>query len=93
MVSNFFKSKKNKSDNLETIAFTNDNVVNENFIKKLNLDCSSSISIENTIENCKSSKKAKLPTLFYPGEYTFFRDSDNFTNDIFKSVGDFFKES
>ena len=38
MVGNFFKSKKNKSDNLETIAFTNDNVVNENFIKKLNLD-------------------------------------------------------
>ena len=62
-------------------------------IKKLNLDCSSSISIENTIENCNSSIGAKLPTLFYPGEYTFFRDSDNFTNDIFKSVEDFFKES
>ena len=62
-------------------------------IKKLDLDCSSSISIENTIENCKSSTKAKLPTLFYPGEYTFFRDSDNFTYDIFKSVDDFFKES
>jgi len=62
-------------------------------IKKLDLDCSSSISIENTIENCKSSTKAKLPTLFYPGEYTFFRDSDNFTYDIFKSVEDFFKES
>ena len=62
-------------------------------IKKLDLNCSSSISIENTIENCKSSTKAKLPTLFYPGEYTFFRDSDNFTNDIFKSVKDFFKES
>ena len=62
-------------------------------IKKLDLDCSSSISIENTIENCKSSTKAKLPTLFYPGEYTFFRDSDNFTYDIFKSVNDFFKES
>ena len=62
-------------------------------IKKLDLDCSSSISIENTIENCKSSTKAKLPTLFYPGEYTFFRDSDNFTNNILKSVEDFFKES
>ena len=62
-------------------------------IKKLDLDCSSSISIENTIENCKSSTKAKLPTLFYPGEYTFFRDSDNFTHNIFKSVEDFFKES
>ena len=62
-------------------------------IKKLDLDCSSSISIENTIENCKSPTKAKLPTLFYPGEYTFFRDSDNFTYDIFKSVEDFFKES
>ena len=62
-------------------------------IKKLDLDCSSSISIENTIENCKSSTKAKLPTLFYPGEYTLFRDSDNFTYDIFKSVEDFFKES
>ena len=62
-------------------------------IKKLDLDCSSSISIENTIENCNSSNGAKLPTLFYPGEYTFFRNSDNFTNDIFKSVEDFFKES
>jgi len=62
-------------------------------IKKLNLDCSNSISIENTIENCKSSTEAKLPTLFYPGEYTFFKDSDNFTNDIFKSIKDFFKES
>ena len=62
-------------------------------IKKLDLDCSSSISIENTIENCKSSTKAKLPTLFYPGEYTFFRDSDNCTYDIFKSVEEFFKES
>ena len=62
-------------------------------IKKLNLDCSSSISIENTSENCNSSIGAKLPTLFYPGEYTFFRDSDNFTNDIFKSIKDFFKES
>ena len=59
----------------------------------MDLDCSSSISIENTIEICKSSTKAKLPTLFYPGEYTFFRDSDNYTNDIFKSVEDFFKES
>ena len=63
------------------------------FEKKLDLDCSNSISIENTIENCNSSIKAKLPTLFYPGEYTFFRDSDTFTNDIFKSVKDFFKES
>jgi len=62
-------------------------------IKKMDLDCSSSISIENTIENCKSSTKAKLSTLFYPGEYTFFRDSDNYTYDIFKSVEDFFKES
>ena len=62
-------------------------------IKKLDLDCSSSISIENTIENCKSSTDAKLSTLFYPGEYTFFRDSDNFTYDIIKSVEDFFKES
>ena len=62
-------------------------------IKKLNLDCSSSISIENTKEKCKASTKAKFPTLFYPGEYTFFRDSDNLTNDIFKSVKDFFKES
>ena len=62
-------------------------------IKKLDLDCSTSISIENTIENCKSSTKAKLPTLFYPGEYTFFRDRDNFTYDLFKSVEDFFKES
>ena len=62
-------------------------------IKNLNLDCSSSISIENTIESCKSSTKAKLSTLFYPGEYTFFRDSDNFTYDILKSVEDFFKES
>ena len=43
MVGNFFKSKKNKSDNLETIAFTNDNVVNENFIKKLNLDSNTSV--------------------------------------------------
>ena len=62
-------------------------------IKKLNLDCSSSVSIENTIKNCNSSIKAKLPTLFYPGEYTFFKDSDNVTHDIFKSVKDFFKES
>ena len=62
-------------------------------IKKLDLDRSNSISIENTIENCNSSIKAKLPTLFFPGEYTFFRDSDTFTNDIFKSVEDFFKES
>ena len=43
MVGDFFKSKKNKSDNLETIAFTNDNVVNENFIKKLNLDTDTSV--------------------------------------------------
>ena len=62
-------------------------------IKKLDLDYSNSISIENTIENYNSSIKAKLPTLFYPGEYTFFKDSDNFTNDIFKSIEDFFKES
>ena len=62
-------------------------------IKKLDLDYSSSISIENTTENCNSSIGAKLPTLFYPGEYTFFRDSDNFTYDIFKSVEDFLIES
>ena len=62
-------------------------------IKKLDLNCSSSISIENTTENCNSSIKAKLTTLFYPGEYTFYRESDNFTNDIFKSIEEFFKES
>ncbi len=62
-------------------------------INKLNLDHKSSIAIENTLESCNSSIEAKLHTLFYPGEYTFFKDSDNFTNDIFKSVKDFFKES
>ena len=62
-------------------------------IKKLGLDHSSSISIENTVKSCNSSIKANLPTLFYPGEYTFFKDSDYFTYDIFKSVEDFFKES
>ena len=62
-------------------------------LEKLNLDRLNSISIENTIESCESSIKAKLTTLFYPGEYTFFRDSDNFTNDIFKSIENFFEES
>ena len=62
-------------------------------IKKLNLDRSSTIAIENTIESCNSSLKAKLITLFYPGEYTCFTNSDNVTNDIFKSVKNFFKES
>ena len=62
-------------------------------INKLDLKHKSSLAIENTLESCNSSIEAKLHTLFYPGEYTFFKDSDNFTNDIFKSVKDFFKES
>ena len=62
-------------------------------ITKLDLKHKSCLAIENTLESCNSSIEAKLHTLFYPGEYTFFKDSDNFTNDIFKSVKDFFKES
>ena len=46
-------------------------------INKLNLDHKSSIAIENTLESCNSSIEAKLHTLFYPGEYSFFKDSDN----------------
>ena len=62
-------------------------------INKLDLKHKSSLAIENTLESCNSSIEAKLHTLFYPGEYTFFKDSDNLTNDIFESVKDFFKES
>ena len=43
IIGRIFLNQKNKSDNLETIAFTNDNVVNENFIKKLNLDTDTSV--------------------------------------------------
>ena len=60
--------------------------------EKLNLDRLSSITIENTIESCKSSIKADLHTLFFPGEYTPFSENDKITCDIFKSIKDFFEE-
>ena len=62
-------------------------------IEKLNVDRFSSISIENTTQSCNSSIKAKIHTLFYPGEYTSFTESNEITNDIFKSVKTFFEES
>ena len=53
----------------------------------------SSISIENTIQSCNSAIRAKIHTLFYPGEYTSFTENDEISNDIFKSVKTFFEES
>ncbi len=61
-------------------------------LDKLNLDRLNSISIENTIESCKSSIKADLSTLFYPGEYTPFSKNNKITFDIFKSIKIFFEE-
>ena len=61
-------------------------------IEKLNLDRLNSISIENTIESCKSSIKADLCTLFYPGEYTLFSENNEITYDVFKSIKKFFEE-
>ena len=61
-------------------------------LEKLNLDRLNSISIENTIESCKSSIKADLCTLFYPGEYTPFSENNKITYDIFKSIKNFFEE-
>ena len=61
-------------------------------LEKLNLDRLNSISIENTIESCNSSIKADLCTLLYPGEYTPFSENDKITDDIFKSIKNFFEE-
>ena len=61
-------------------------------LEKLNLDRLNSISIENTIESCKSSINADLCTLFYPGEYTPFSENNKITYDIFKSIKNFFEE-
>ncbi len=54
---------------------------------------SSSIAIENTLENCNSSINAKIQTLLYPGEYTIYGENSLISRDILKSVKSFFEES
>ena len=53
---------------------------------------SSSLAIENTIENCRSAMNANIQTLLYPGEYTTYEESSLISKDIFKSVKSFFEE-
>ena len=61
-------------------------------LKKLEVMYSSSLAIENTIENCRSAMNANIQTLLYPGEYTTYEESPLISKDILKSVKSFFKE-
>ena len=61
-------------------------------LKKLEVMHSSSLAIENTIENCRSAMNANIQTLLYPGEYTIYEENSLISKDIFKSVKSFFKE-
>ena len=61
-------------------------------LKKLDVMHSSSLAIENTIENCRSAMNANIQTLLYPGEYTTYEESSLISKDIFKSVKSFFEE-
>ena len=61
-------------------------------LKKLEVMHSSSLAIENTIENCRSAMNANIQTLLYPGEYTTYEESSLISKDIFKSVKSFFEE-
>ena len=61
-------------------------------LKKLEVMHSSSLAIENTIENCRSAMNANIQTLLYPGEYTTYEESSLISKDILKSVKSFFKE-
>ena len=61
-------------------------------LKKLEVMHSSSLAIENTIENCRSAMNANIHTLLYPGEYTAYEESSLISKDILKSVKSFFKE-
>ena len=61
-------------------------------LKKLDVMHSSSLAIENTIENCRSAMNANIQTLLYPGEYTTYEESSLITKDIFTSVKSFYEE-
>ena len=61
-------------------------------LNKLEVMHSSSLAIENTIENCHSAMNANIKTLLYPGEYTTYEESSLISKDILKSVKSFFKE-
>ncbi len=61
-------------------------------LKKLDVMHSSSLAIENTIENCRSAMNANIQTLLYPGEYTTYEENSLISKDIFKSVKSFFEE-
>lgn len=61
-------------------------------LKKLNVNCKTSLAIENTIENCSSSIEAKIHTVLSPGEYTIYDEGSLISKDILKSVKSFFEE-
>jgi len=61
-------------------------------LEKLNLNYKTSLAIENTLENCSSSIKAKIHTVFSPGEYTIYDEGSLISKDILKSVTSFFEE-
>ena len=61
-------------------------------LNQLEVMHSSSLAIENTIENCHSAMNANIKTLLYPGEYTTYEESSLISKDILKSVKSFFKE-
>ena len=62
-------------------------------LKKLNVSYSHSIAIENTIESCDSAIKAKINTIFYPGEYAAYEKNIKFSFNILESVKQFFEKS
>ena len=61
-------------------------------LKKLNVNYSYSIAIENTIETYNSAIKAKINTIFYPGEYTTYEKNIKFSLNILNSIKQFFEE-
>ena len=61
-------------------------------LKKLNVNCKTSLAIENTIENCSSSIEAKIHTVLSPGEYTIYDECSLISKDIVMSVKSFFEE-
>ena len=61
-------------------------------LEKLSLNYKTSLAIENTLENCRSSIEAKIHTVFSPGEYTIYDEGSLISKDILKSVTSFFEE-
>ena len=62
-------------------------------ISELKSKKSKTLAIEDTLSSIQSARSANIKTIFFPGEYAVYNNSEKVSSNIFEDVRNFFEKN